>query len=375
MNILFFHRWTGVRGGGTETHLKGLLNNFSNEHNIMLLTREGPKRSLLEKDFKHVKLFTVSKNLFENDNSYENPVFLYTHTFLFMIKSFFKLVYLIKIKQIKVDIISTHFATEAVVARLFRFLFGTPFIFIFEGYTDLEGNVARFANDTISITHYISSRCQEKYGYYPDVIYIGEGNFPIISKEKIEQKYNQNQTTVLTLCRLEPRKNLFTAIKSIDYIINQRNRKDINFVWGGTGILKDSLMESIKEHNLQNHIKYLGYVNEEDVVDVYQNSHIYFLPTYEEGFGIVYLEAMKSGSVNVSTNKTATPEIIGNVGLLVDDPENYKEFANCILKLIDDRKLWRDMALKGIEKSKDFTWEKLVPKYEAKYQNVANKTT
>jgi len=374
MNILFFHRWTGVRGGGAESHLKALLRNLPSKHNIYLLTRSGTNISLLKREYAHVELFTVTKNVGEDDNSYENPILLYIHTLLYMIKTFFKLVYLICIKKLKIDVVSVHFATEAIVANIIRKLFGIPYVFILEGYTDWEAKVAKKADEAISISHYISGKCKKNFGYYPDVIQIGESNFPIISKDKIFKKQKNKSKIVLTLCRFEPRKNLSTAVKTANYVVNIMDRKDILFVFGGTGILEEQIRDEVQQYELENHLKLPGYVPDNKVAELYHSSHIYFLPTFEEGFGIVYTEAMKSGAVIVATNNTATPEVVGDVGILIDDPFDYKRMAKEIVKLVDDEALWLDMVTRGIERSKQFTWEKLIPEYEKKYLQAAKKS-
>jgi len=315
----------------------------------------------------------VSKNPFEDNNSYENPILLYIHTLLYMIKTFFKLGYLIYIKKLKIDVMSVHFATEAVVANVIRKLFGIPYVFILEGYTDWEAKVAKKADGVISISHYISKKCQKNFGHYPSVIQIGESNFPIISKDKILKKQKGRSKIVLTLCRFEPRKNLSTAVKTANYVVNVMGRKDIVFVFGGTGILEEQIRDEAQQYKLESHLRLLGYVPDDKVAELYHSSHIYFLPTFEEGFGIVYTEAMKSGAAIVATNNSATPEVVGNVGILIDDPFDYKKMAKKIVKLVDDEVLWLDLVTRGVERSKQFTWEKLIPAYEKKYLQVVKK--
>lgn len=374
MNILFFHRWTGVRGGGAESHLKAIMKNLPSKHTLYLLTREGEEIPLLKKEFPNVKIFTVSRNLFENDNSYENVLLLYTHTLIYMFKAFLKLTYLLITKKIKVDVISIHFATEAVIAYILRAFTGIPYVFILEGYTNWEANEARRADEAISISHYISRKCLSRYGYYPDVIYIGESRFSMIPRSKILKKQKSKTKKVLTLCRFEPRKNLKTAVRTANYVVNVLNRKDVVFEFGGTGIMEEEIKDATQQYKLDKNLKLLGYVPDKDLIDLYQESYIYFLPTFEEGFGIVYTEAMKSGAVIVATRNTATPEVVDDVGILVDDPYNYKEMARSIVQLVDDQDLWLEKAFQGLERAKQFTWEHLIPKYEKKYAKAAGIT-
>lgn len=372
MNILFFHRWTGVRGGGTESHIKGLIENFPSSHKLFLLTRNGSQIPYLSKKFKNLTIFTVSKNFSENDHSYES-LLLYLHTSLFMIKSFFKIVWLVKVKKLQIDVISVHFATEAVVARVIRKLFKIPYIFILEGYTDWEAKEAKIANSCVSISHYESKLCEERFGFYPKVIYIGEGKFPLLKKGELSKKVKENNKRVLTVCRLEPRKNLETLLKAISYIYNNKKRSDINFTIGGTGILENTLKSISKELGILKVAKFIGFVPENKVVDLYKKSDLYVLPTFEEGFGIVFVEAMKSGCAIVSTNVSAVPEIVGDAGLLIKDPLDYEVLGEYILKLIDNSSYRLEIASNGLERSQSFIWSVLIKMYEKEYIKAAKK--
>ena len=372
MNILFFHRWTGVRGGGTESHLKGLVKNFSPKHKLTLLTRKGGQIDFLRKGFPELTIITVPRAPFENDNSYENPFLLYMYTAIFMALSFIKLTRLLLTKKIRPDIISVHFATEAVIAKLIRLLFRIPYIFILEGYTPWEGKEAKYANKVVSISHYISKKCDENYGYYPEVIYIGEDIFPTIDRSALTEKLKKNSKLVLTLCRLEPRKNLINLVKAIHIIRKTSNRKDISFLIGGTGIMEEQIKKLIKELNLTKDIKLLGFVPQTDKVATYQKADIYLLPTYEEGFGIVFAEAMKSGCAIISTNKTAIPEILDGAGQLIEDPNDITEIANAVVTLIDNQVLRKKLVLKGVETAKKYDWGKLIKDYEKAYMKAIN---
>ncbi|MFC1722216.1 glycosyltransferase family 4 protein [Patescibacteria group bacterium] len=373
MKILFLHRWTGVRGGGTETHLKGLIRNLKDKHEITLVTRQGAKIRELREEYPNINIITISKNLFENDNSYENTVPLYLHTALFMTKLFFKLIWILSNEKYKPDVMSIHFATEAVVANKIRNIFKIPYVFIFEGYTDWEAQEGKKADESISITHYISKKCNEKFGYYPQVINIGEDKFPVVSELDINNKAKVTPKVILTLCRLEPRKNLKAFVETVRIIIKEKKRKDIKFILGGTGISQPEILELINKYGLNKAIEYKGFVPEQNLVETYQKAHVYFLPTYEEGFGIVYLEAMKSGCPIVSTNISATPEIVGNTGILVDDPDNYQDWSKAILDLVDKQDLWLKKAKNCIEKGDKFWWKDLITDYEKVYKKATKK--
>ncbi len=375
MNILFFHRWTGVRSGGTETHVKSLIKYFSAKHTVFLLTREGSQVLEIAKSFPNVQIFTVKKFWFENDHSYENPTLLYFYTAIYAFKAFFKLLWIIfrlKLRGEKIDVISVHFATEAVLANVIRFLFKTPYIFILEGYTAWEAKEAKKATNVVSISKYISAKCKKVFGYYPKVISLGEDKFLLLTKEELQKKINKNTKQVLTLCRLDPRKNLYTVLKTIEFVKNKLKRTDIKFIIGGTGILENDLKNKIKEYGIGDVVKMIGFVGEDKLRELYRNSDIYFLPTFEEGFGIVFMEAMKSGCAILSCNNSAVPEVVGDCGVLVDDAENYKEFANALVKLIDSVSFRKKLVTKGLVQAERFDWAKIIKEYEKEYKRTCS---
>lgn len=83
----------------------------------------------------------------------------------------------------------------------------------------------------------------------------------------------------------------------------------------------------------------MGWVGElprHELAREYNRADIFCLPSVQEGFGIVFLEAMAAGKPIVAARAAAVPEVVKH-GLLVD-PENFEALADGIWRL------WRDPA-------------------------------
>lgn len=365
MRILFFHRWVGVHSGGTETHIKELALRLAKRgHQVDILTREGGGLNSFPPE---IKIWRVSKNWKESDYSYED-IRVYYHTFLFMLKSFVKLLYLRLFKGLKYDVISVHFVTEAWVMRLIRRICGWPYLFILEGYTDLEAKEAKYANLQIAISQYEVNQCFKRYRYKPLFIPIGidlEQFNTTVKGVQVRKKYSRNdEKLILTVCRLEPRKNIFTLISAAK-IVCQRNSQ-IKFLLVGEGISREKIKEQIKKAKLWNKIILTGQVKDEELVSYYRACDLFVLPTLEEGFGIVLLEAMACGLPVISTTVGAVPEVVGNCGILIP-PHHPKILAEKILEIMHNKTLREELIAKGLERVKEYDWDALIVKYEKAY--------
>lgn len=361
MKVLFFHRWVGVHGGGTETHLKELAVRFADlGHRVAILTRDGKELKNLPRE---IRVLRISKNRNESDHSYEDSR-VYWHTALFMIKALWRLLRL-RLSGLQPDIISVHFYTEAVVARLFRFLTHTPYIFILEGYTELEAKEAKRANACIAISEYEARRCYADFGFRPEVIPIGVDLARFTPRGLSTKEMIYNKFKVLTVCRLESRKDLKTLIEAAELL--QTNDK-IHFYLAGTGIDEGKIRHLVEDKKLKN-FTLLGYLPDDQLPRFYRTASVFILPTFEEGFGIVLVEAMASGTAVISNPVGSVPEVAGKAAILVKN-RDPRALADAIVKLTDVRRRTK-LEKAGLERAVQFDWNKIILQYANAYQRVA----
>lgn len=103
-----------------------------------------------------------------------------------------------------------------------------------------------------------------------------------------------------------------------------------------------------------------------ELAELYQKADVFVLPTKEECFGLVFMEAMAAGLPCVGTDVMAVPEMVrdGETGLLVG-AGNKNELKNAIEKLIDDAELRRRMAENARKViDEEFNYEKNCREFE-----------
>lgn len=175
------------------------------------------------------------------------------------------------------------------------------------------------------------------------------------TKEQINlalKKYNLKKPFILTVGKLEPRKNIRRLIESFIKL----DKKNLDLViagsegWGKNTSIKHLI--KVKEKS----IRFLGYVDDLTLYSLYSSCLFFIYPSIWEGFGYPVVEAMKFGSPVATSNTSSLNEIAKGAALLFD-PFNISEIYQCINTLIHNEGLRIELGKKGQERSKMFTWK------------------
>ncbi|MEK6818527.1 MAG: glycosyltransferase family 1 protein, partial [Nanoarchaeota archaeon] len=94
-----------------------------------------------------------------------------------------------------------------------------------------------------------------------------------------------------------PHKNLETVLKAIMIINEQSNTKTLFVVGGSRDVFKERLEERIKKIGVESYVKFVGYVPDKDMANLYKRSVAFIYPSLSEGFGLQGLEALNSGTL------------------------------------------------------------------------------
>ena len=101
----------------------------------------------------------------------------------------------------------------------------------------------------------------------------------------------------------------------------------------------------------------------------YQGCDVFCLPSVQEGFGIVFLEAMAAGKPIVAARAAAVPELVRN-GVLVE-PENPDALAEALLCLYRDPGLCRTLASAGLRDVQQFEMNRVAVRFLTAIAKVA----
>jgi alpha-1,3-rhamnosyl/mannosyltransferase len=152
---------------------------------------------------------------------------------------------------------------------------------------------------------------------------------------------------------IEPRKNLRNVLSAYSLLRDRLADPPELVIAGGRG-WRDARLPPAED---MSGVRFLGYVDQPDLVGLYAHAEGLVFPSLYEGFGLPVVEAMAAGTPVVTSRRGALPEVAGDAALYVD-PEDPSDIADGLQKLLEDRKLQGDLAEKGRVRARTFTWER-----------------
>lgn len=176
----------------------------------------------------------------------------------------------------------------------------------------------------------------------------------MLTKTELQKKYTISDKYILFVGTLQPRKNITALIEAFSKI----KKDDLQLVIiGKKGWLYEEILAAPQKCGVQDSVKFLDFVGDDDLPSFYKYALCYCLPSLYEGFGLPVLEAMQYGCPVITSKVSSLPEAGGDAALYVD-PQNVDDIAKQLAKVVSDKNLREKMREKGYLHIKKFSWEK-----------------
>ncbi|HOL70451.1 MAG TPA: glycosyltransferase family 4 protein [Bryobacteraceae bacterium] len=204
------------------------------------------------------------------------------------------------------------------------------------------------AGAVITTSRYAAGRIRELYGLAKEPQVVPE----LIDLDLWRELFARNPAapdprrfTVLTVCRFYRRKRLNVLLEAAARLRGRVPELELRIVGGGPE--RRRLHRLAREAGLGETVRWLGDVPQDVLAREYQSCDVFCLPSVQEGFGIVFLEAMAAGKPIVAARAAAAPEVVPH-GLLVE-PENAGALADALFQLRNDGRMRAALAEAGLE--------------------------
>jgi glycosyltransferase involved in cell wall biosynthesis len=175
---------------------------------------------------------------------------------------------------------------------------------------------------------------------------------------------------LVTVRRAEPRMGLEQLLRALPLV----PAEDLTLAVVGGGLLTTKLRRLSADLGLDRQVRFVGRVPEDDLVDWYRAADLFVLPTVAyEGFGLVTLEALASGTPVVGTPAGATPELLEPLDPRLvtrnSEPDSLAAAIGTVLAFSDNgfRARCREYALSR------FDWDDVTRLWEGQLAELSNR--
>jgi glycosyltransferase involved in cell wall biosynthesis len=183
---------------------------------------------------------------------------------------------------------------------------------------------------------------------------------PVVDEQQlraVRAKYGLFTPFILYVGTIEPRKNLSRLLRAHIRLRTKHGSRHRLVIAGGLGWLYQDVLHDIEEIATEHEVSILGRVSDEDLPALYSLADIFTFPSLYEGFGLPPLEAMACGIPVVCSNTSSLPEVVGDAGVLVS-PYDVEGLSDALASLLDDPARRRDLSARGLERARQFTWDR-----------------
>jgi glycosyltransferase involved in cell wall biosynthesis len=182
---------------------------------------------------------------------------------------------------------------------------------------------------------------------------------PLYHPPKLAGKYfNRNPGNyILSVGRLDPLKRIDILIRCLRFC-DSRIRCKI----AGIGPELKSLKKIAEEYGVSDRIDFLGFVSDEELLELYAESAFVFFAPKDEDYGYITLEAFLSKKAVLTAQDAGGPlEFVENGinGIVINSPDD-REVAKHVQSLFFDKERCRSYGINGYQKVKDICWDDVI---------------
>jgi glycosyltransferase involved in cell wall biosynthesis len=243
-------------------------------------------------------------------------------------------------------------------------------------------STARRAAQIITISEYSRQDIIKTYGVTPELVSVtpvaASANLKRVTGEtelqKIRETYGIERDYILSLCSIQPRKNLVRLIEAYSLLHQSHPEGKLPqlVLAGKRGWLDNEIMRAAQSGDVGADIRLTGYIADEDLSSLYSGATCFVYPSYFEGFGLPIVEAMKCGTPVIAGDRTSSPEVAGEAALLFD-PFDVNSLVAALKRILNESDLRAELSAKGLQRASQFSWQTTARLTLAAYEKAAGK--
>lgn len=248
-------------------------------------------------------------------------------------------------------------------------------------YTSLVTATARGSAHILTISHAAKADIIEHIGLPDEMITVthlaADDSFhPRMGVERdaaVREKYNLPEQFVLYVGGFDVRKNVKQLLQAFTYVSKAEGDNTILVIAGREPQWGEPMFPDIRayaeELGLTPYIQWIGTFEESEKASLYRLASMYVFPSLYEGFGLMTLEAMATGTPVIANNIPVISEITDQAAYLVKEGD-AREMGGAILSLLLENSLRETQISRGLGRATNFSWRKTAKETLTVYENV-----
>jgi glycosyltransferase involved in cell wall biosynthesis len=231
---------------------------------------------------------------------------------------------------------------------------------------------ARGADRVITISHAAATEIADVLSVPPeriDVIYEGGRSIgPATPEPQLRRRLGLgNAPLILSVSARRPHKNLPRLLEAFARV--RADPAPLLVLPGYETPFEDDLRRSARELGVDDRIRFLGWVSDEDLEGLYAAATCFAFPSLAEGFGLPVLEAMQRGVPLACSTASSLPEVAGEAARYFD-PLDAADMASAIGDLLESPEKRREMVSAGHRRARLFSWERAAQQTTESYERA-----
>jgi len=292
-------------------------------------------------------------------------------------------------KDFSFDLIHAHMALpDGYAGMLLSQDYNIPLVVTFQA-TDLDITAKRDvklkktlqsifteAERVISPSPRLALALRDCFGIIPTTIGYGIDPKEIYNEpSSLRSKYGSRHI-LLSVSRLISTKGMDLNLYALHALISQYGYGDIQLIIVGDGPERHKLEQLASNLSLEEHVEFIGQLSHEQVMEYMSICDVFSMPSWQETFGLVYVEAMAHGKPVVGVQGQGVDGIVthGETGFLVKprDVDSLVQALDFLLSNPEKAKIMGEEARKLV--IENYTWKKNAEKTIRVYEEALNET-
>ncbi|MCA9976813.1 MAG: glycosyltransferase family 4 protein, partial [Anaerolineales bacterium] len=123
------------------------------------------------------------------------------------------------------------------------------------------------------------------------------------------------------------------------------------------GWLYEEMMAEIERQGVNGRVRFIGFVDDDDLPALYSGASLFAFPSLYEGFGLPLLDAMGCGVPVLTSNASSLPEVAGEAAVQLS-PHDETAWTATMRSLLQDPAQRTRLVAAGFRQARQFTWQK-----------------